>query len=136
MSSGSVVVTGGTGALGARRGGGVPRGRRPRGRALDRAARGASTRARLARRARARGARRSSRPTSPRSRRALARREAAGDVAVLVNGVGGFAGGAPLDETALDVWDRMYRMNVRTPRPRAPRAGRSPAMRARDVAAC
>jgi NAD(P)-dependent dehydrogenase (short-subunit alcohol dehydrogenase family) len=40
--------------------------------------------------------------------------EAAGDVAVLVNGVGGFAGGAPLDETGLDVWDRMFRMNVRT----------------------
>ena len=40
--------------------------------------------------------------------------EAAGDVAVLVNGVGGFAGGTPLDQTPLDVWDRMFRMNVRT----------------------
>ncbi|HVH05457.1 MAG TPA: SDR family NAD(P)-dependent oxidoreductase [Myxococcota bacterium] len=40
--------------------------------------------------------------------------EAAGDVAVLVNGVGGFAGGTPLDQTPLEVWDRMYRMNVRT----------------------
>ena len=40
--------------------------------------------------------------------------EAAGDVAVLVNGVGGFAGGSPLDQTPLDDWDRMYRMNVRT----------------------
>jgi NAD(P)-dependent dehydrogenase (short-subunit alcohol dehydrogenase family) len=33
---------------------------------------------------------------------------------VLVNGVGGFAGGQPLHETDLDVWDRMFRMNVRT----------------------
>jgi len=32
----------------------------------------------------------------------------------LVNGVGGFAGGSPLHETELEVWDRMYRMNVRT----------------------
>jgi NAD(P)-dependent dehydrogenase (short-subunit alcohol dehydrogenase family) len=37
---------------------------------------------------------------------------AAGDVWVLVNGVGGFAAGAH-HETGLDVWDRMYRMNVR-----------------------
>jgi NAD(P)-dependent dehydrogenase (short-subunit alcohol dehydrogenase family) len=36
----------------------------------------------------------------------------AGDAAVLVNGVGGFAMGAH-HETALDVWDRLYRMNVR-----------------------
>ncbi|RIK90661.1 MAG: hypothetical protein DCC71_25470 [Proteobacteria bacterium] len=36
----------------------------------------------------------------------------AGDVAALVNGVGGFAMGAHA-ETALDVWDRMYRLNVR-----------------------
>jgi NAD(P)-dependent dehydrogenase (short-subunit alcohol dehydrogenase family) len=36
----------------------------------------------------------------------------AGDAAVLVNGVGGFAMG-PHHETPLDVWDRMYRMNVR-----------------------
>jgi len=40
--------------------------------------------------------------------------EAAGDVAVLVNGVGGFAGGSSLDETPLETWDLMYRMNVRT----------------------
>jgi len=33
---------------------------------------------------------------------------------VLVNGVGGFAGGQALHETDLDVWDRMFRMNVRT----------------------
>jgi len=36
------------------------------------------------------------------------------DVDVLVNGVGGFAGGAPLHETDLEVWDRMFRTNVRT----------------------
>lgn len=36
------------------------------------------------------------------------------DVQVLVNGVGGFAGGQSLHETDLDVWDRMFRMNVRT----------------------
>jgi len=36
----------------------------------------------------------------------------AGDVAVLVNGVGGFAMG-PHHETPLEVWDRLYRMNVR-----------------------
>jgi len=39
---------------------------------------------------------------------------AAGEVDVLVNGVGGFAGGTPVDATPLDAWDRMYRMNVRT----------------------
>jgi NAD(P)-dependent dehydrogenase (short-subunit alcohol dehydrogenase family) len=39
---------------------------------------------------------------------------AAGDVDVLVNGVGGFAGGAPFAETSLEVWDRMYRMNLRS----------------------
>ena len=58
--------------------------------------------------------------------------EAAGDVEVLVNGVGGFAGGTPVDATGLDVWDRLYRMNVRTaaacaraalPRMRARRRG-------------
>jgi NAD(P)-dependent dehydrogenase (short-subunit alcohol dehydrogenase family) len=37
----------------------------------------------------------------------------AGEPAVLVNGVGGFAAG-PHHETPLEVWDRMYRMNVRT----------------------
>ena len=36
----------------------------------------------------------------------------AGDAAVLVNGVGGFAMG-PHHETPLEVWDRLYRMNVR-----------------------
>ncbi|MGH0034853.1 MAG: SDR family NAD(P)-dependent oxidoreductase [Myxococcota bacterium] len=40
--------------------------------------------------------------------------EAAGEVDVLVNGVGGFAGGSPVHETDLEVWDRMYRMNLRT----------------------
>ncbi len=39
---------------------------------------------------------------------------AAGEPDVLFNGVGGFAGGPPVHETGLDVWDRMYRMNVRT----------------------
>jgi NAD(P)-dependent dehydrogenase (short-subunit alcohol dehydrogenase family) len=38
----------------------------------------------------------------------------AGATRVLVNGVGGFGGGAPNHETELDLWDRMYRMNVRT----------------------
>jgi NAD(P)-dependent dehydrogenase (short-subunit alcohol dehydrogenase family) len=33
---------------------------------------------------------------------------------VLVNAVGGFGGGKPLHETELELWDRMYRMNVRT----------------------
>lgn len=33
---------------------------------------------------------------------------------VLVNGVGGFAGGTPVHETELEVWDHMLRMNVRT----------------------
>jgi NAD(P)-dependent dehydrogenase (short-subunit alcohol dehydrogenase family) len=39
---------------------------------------------------------------------------AAGAVDVLVNGVGGFAGGSPVWETELEVWDRLYRMNLRT----------------------
>jgi NAD(P)-dependent dehydrogenase (short-subunit alcohol dehydrogenase family) len=39
--------------------------------------------------------------------------EAAG-ASVLFNGVGGFAGGDPVHEADLDVWDRMWRMNVRT----------------------
>jgi NAD(P)-dependent dehydrogenase (short-subunit alcohol dehydrogenase family) len=39
---------------------------------------------------------------------------AGGAVDVLVNGVGGFAGGAPVVGTELEVWDRLYRMNVRT----------------------
>jgi NAD(P)-dependent dehydrogenase (short-subunit alcohol dehydrogenase family) len=37
----------------------------------------------------------------------------AGEPSVVVNGVGGFAAGAH-EETALEVWDRLYRMNVRT----------------------
>ncbi len=39
---------------------------------------------------------------------------AAGAVEVLVNGVGGFAGGPAVQETGLEVWDRMYRMNLRS----------------------
>ena len=38
----------------------------------------------------------------------------AGETFVLVNGVGGFGGGTPVHETELELWDRMYRMNVRT----------------------
>ncbi len=37
----------------------------------------------------------------------------AGTVDVVVNGAGGFAAGA-LHETELEVWDRLYRVNVRT----------------------
>jgi NAD(P)-dependent dehydrogenase (short-subunit alcohol dehydrogenase family) len=40
--------------------------------------------------------------------------KAAGAADVLVNGVGGFAGGTPVHETDLEVWDRMYRLNVRS----------------------
>lgn len=40
--------------------------------------------------------------------------DACGSVDVLVNGVGGFGGGAPVHETELALWDRMYRMNVRS----------------------
>jgi NAD(P)-dependent dehydrogenase (short-subunit alcohol dehydrogenase family) len=40
--------------------------------------------------------------------------EAAGEPFALVNGVGGFGGGTPNHETDLALWDRMYRMNVRT----------------------
>ena len=36
------------------------------------------------------------------------------DAEVLVNGVGGFLGGPHVVETELEVWDRMFRMNVRT----------------------
>jgi NAD(P)-dependent dehydrogenase (short-subunit alcohol dehydrogenase family) len=36
------------------------------------------------------------------------------DAAALLNGVGGFLGGTPVLETELEVWDRMFRMNVRT----------------------
>jgi NAD(P)-dependent dehydrogenase (short-subunit alcohol dehydrogenase family) len=38
--------------------------------------------------------------------------KAAGTPGVLVNGVGGFAGGAPLHETDPEIWQRMFRMNV------------------------
>ncbi len=34
------------------------------------------------------------------------------DAEVLVNGVGGFAGGSPVVETGLEVWDRLFRLNV------------------------
>ena len=40
--------------------------------------------------------------------------DAASPVEVLVNGVGGYGGGKPVSETDLELWDRMYRMNVRT----------------------
>lgn len=40
--------------------------------------------------------------------------ERAGAVDVLINAVGGFAGGSPVSERDIDVWDRLYRMNVRT----------------------
>jgi NAD(P)-dependent dehydrogenase (short-subunit alcohol dehydrogenase family) len=40
--------------------------------------------------------------------------EAAGRVEVLVNGAGGFAGGKPVHETGLDLWEAMYRINLRT----------------------
>jgi NAD(P)-dependent dehydrogenase (short-subunit alcohol dehydrogenase family) len=40
--------------------------------------------------------------------------EALPNVDALVNGVGGFAGGQSVHESDLEVWDRMYRMNVRT----------------------
>lgn len=39
---------------------------------------------------------------------------AAGPASALVNGVGGFEGGLPVHEADLEVWDRMYRINVRT----------------------
>jgi NAD(P)-dependent dehydrogenase (short-subunit alcohol dehydrogenase family) len=38
----------------------------------------------------------------------------AGEPAVLVNAVGGFAGGAPVHQTDLETWDRMWTMNVRS----------------------
>ncbi|MBW2231496.1 MAG: SDR family NAD(P)-dependent oxidoreductase [Deltaproteobacteria bacterium] len=40
--------------------------------------------------------------------------QAAGMVDVLVNGVGGFGGGTPVHETEIALWDRLYRINVRT----------------------
>jgi len=39
---------------------------------------------------------------------------AAGAPAVLINGVGGFAGGAPVHKTDLETWERMWTMNVRS----------------------
>jgi len=39
---------------------------------------------------------------------------AAGEPAVLVNAVGGFAGGAPLHKTDLETWERMWTLNVRS----------------------
>jgi NAD(P)-dependent dehydrogenase (short-subunit alcohol dehydrogenase family) len=39
---------------------------------------------------------------------------AAGGCAVLVNGVGGFAGGAPVHESPIEDWDRLFHLNVRT----------------------
>jgi NAD(P)-dependent dehydrogenase (short-subunit alcohol dehydrogenase family) len=40
--------------------------------------------------------------------------EAAGGVDVLINGVGGFGGGSPVHETDIELWDRLYTLNVRT----------------------
>ena len=40
--------------------------------------------------------------------------QAAGEPEVLVNGVGGFGGGSPLDQTDLALFDHLYRLNVRT----------------------
>jgi NAD(P)-dependent dehydrogenase (short-subunit alcohol dehydrogenase family) len=40
--------------------------------------------------------------------------KSAAGVDVLVNAVGGFAGGTPVQDTDIDLWDRLYRMNVRT----------------------
>lgn len=48
----------------------------------------------------------------PEGARAVA--SAAGAPGVLVNGVGGFGGGEPIQDTPLELFDRMYRMNVRT----------------------
>ncbi|HKE11413.1 MAG TPA: SDR family NAD(P)-dependent oxidoreductase [Myxococcota bacterium] len=39
---------------------------------------------------------------------------AAGEPGVLVNGVGGFAGGTPLHKTDLEIWDRLWTTNVRS----------------------
>jgi len=40
--------------------------------------------------------------------------DAAPEVDVLINAAGGFMGGAPVYETSVDVWDQMFRINVRT----------------------
>ncbi len=45
---------------------------------------------------------------------AAAALETAGGADVLVNGVGGFAGGTPVHETDLATWDQMYRINLRS----------------------
>ena len=47
-------------------------------------------------------------------RGAAAVSDLAGETDVLVNAVGGFAGGPGVHETELEVWDRLYRLNVRT----------------------
>jgi NAD(P)-dependent dehydrogenase (short-subunit alcohol dehydrogenase family) len=52
-------------------------------------------------------------------------------LAVLVNGAGGFAGGPPVWDTALETWDAMYRINVRTAVALARAA--APGMRARGA---
>jgi NAD(P)-dependent dehydrogenase (short-subunit alcohol dehydrogenase family) len=39
---------------------------------------------------------------------------AAGPVSVLINGVGGFGGGDPIEATDLELWDKLYHLNVRT----------------------
>lgn len=39
---------------------------------------------------------------------------ASGGAGVLINGAGGYAGGAPVHETELETWDRLYRINTRT----------------------
>ena len=36
------------------------------------------------------------------------------EVEVLVNAAGGFGGGEPVYESPMDIWDRMYRINLRT----------------------
>lgn len=45
---------------------------------------------------------------------ARAAAEALPGAEVLVNGVGGFAGGSRVHETELEVWERMHRINLRT----------------------
>ncbi len=50
--------------------------------------------------------------TRPPDARALA--DAAGGADVLVNGVGGFDGGPRVEETELEVWERLWRLNVMT----------------------
>lgn len=40
--------------------------------------------------------------------------KSAGGADVLINGVGGFGGGAPVHETEIELWDQLYRLNVRT----------------------